>query len=85
MDDWDEMIDVNVKGLLYGIGHALPVMLGATDAGTSINVSSVAGRRLFSHRGGVLRQRSTPCTRSPRDCRRELAERAAEATATRSA
>jgi len=25
VDDWDEMIDVNIKGLLYGIAAALPV------------------------------------------------------------
>jgi NADP-dependent 3-hydroxy acid dehydrogenase YdfG len=46
MDDWDDMIDVNVKGLLYGIGYALPVMLGQ-GSGHVVNVSSVAGRRLF--------------------------------------
>ena len=25
VDDWDEMIDVNIKGVLYGIAAALPV------------------------------------------------------------
>ena len=46
MDDWDAMIDVNVKGLLYGIGCVLPIMRDQKD-GHIINVSSVAGRRLF--------------------------------------
>ena len=46
MDDWDAQIDINVKGLLYGIGHALPIML-EQRTGHIVNVSSVAGRRLF--------------------------------------
>jgi len=51
IDDWDAMIDVNVKGLLYGIGFVLPIML-AQKTGHIINVSSVAGRRLFN--GGAV-------------------------------
>ncbi len=47
MDDWDAMIDVNVKGLLYGVGYALPIML-EQKTGHIINVSSIAGRRVFS-------------------------------------
>ncbi|MHC5002872.1 MAG: SDR family oxidoreductase [Planctomycetota bacterium] len=46
MDDWDAMVDVNVKGLLYGIGLVLPLMLERGE-GHIINVSSVAGRRTF--------------------------------------
>ena len=46
MDDWDAMIDVNLKGLLYGIGLTLPIMLAQGD-GHIVNVSSVAGRRVF--------------------------------------
>lgn len=46
MDDWDAEIDVNIKGLLYGIGFALPIML-EKKAGHIINVSSVAGRVVF--------------------------------------
>ena len=46
MDDWDDMIDVNIKGLLYGIGFVLPIML-AQKTGHIINVSSVAGRKVF--------------------------------------
>jgi NADP-dependent 3-hydroxy acid dehydrogenase YdfG len=46
MDDWDRMIDVNLKGLLYGIGFALPIML-EQGTGHIVNVSSVAGRRIF--------------------------------------
>jgi NADP-dependent 3-hydroxy acid dehydrogenase YdfG len=40
--DWDRMIDVNLKGVLYGIAAALPHMT-AQKSGHIINVSSVAG------------------------------------------
>jgi NADP-dependent 3-hydroxy acid dehydrogenase YdfG len=46
MDDWDYQIDINIKGLLYGIGYALPHML-EQKSGHIINVSSVAGRIIF--------------------------------------
>ena len=42
IDDWDRMIDVNVKGVLYGIAAALPHMTRQLS-GHIINVSSVAG------------------------------------------
>lgn len=41
-DDWDRMIDVNIKGVLYGIAAALPHMK-QQKSGQIINVSSVAG------------------------------------------
>lgn len=40
--DWDRMIDVNIKGVLYGIHAVLGTML-AQGYGHIINVSSVAG------------------------------------------
>lgn len=45
IDDWDRMIDVNIKGVLYGIAAALPHMK-AQMSGHIINVSSVAGHRV---------------------------------------
>jgi len=45
IDEWDRMIDVNVKGVLYGIAAALPHMQ-RQKAGYFINVSSVAGHRV---------------------------------------
>jgi NADP-dependent 3-hydroxy acid dehydrogenase YdfG len=45
IDDWDRMIDVNIKGVLYGIAAVLPVM-AARQSGHIINVSSVAGHRV---------------------------------------
>jgi NADP-dependent 3-hydroxy acid dehydrogenase YdfG len=45
IDEWDRMIDVNIKGVLYGIAAALPVMQ-AQKRGHIINVSSVAGHKV---------------------------------------
>jgi NADP-dependent 3-hydroxy acid dehydrogenase YdfG len=45
VDEWDRMIDVNIKGVLYGIAAALPYMK-QRKAGHIINVSSVAGHRV---------------------------------------
>jgi NADP-dependent 3-hydroxy acid dehydrogenase YdfG len=42
VEEWDRMIDVNIKGVLYGIAAALPYMQKARS-GHFINVSSVAG------------------------------------------
>jgi NADP-dependent 3-hydroxy acid dehydrogenase YdfG len=46
VDEWDQMIDVNIKGVLYGIAAALPHMK-AQGSGHVINLSSVAGHKLF--------------------------------------
>lgn len=45
IDDWNQMIDVNIKGVLYGIAAALPYMK-QQRAGHIINVSSVAGHKI---------------------------------------
>ena len=45
IDEWDRMIDVNIKGVLYGIAAALPTMK-QQKSGHFINVSSVAGHRV---------------------------------------
>jgi NADP-dependent 3-hydroxy acid dehydrogenase YdfG len=45
IDEWDRMIDVNIKGVLYGIAAALPYMK-QQKAGHVINVSSVAGHKV---------------------------------------
>ena len=45
VDDWNRTIDVNLKGVLYGIGAALPYMK-QQKSGQIINVSSVAGHKV---------------------------------------
>ena len=41
VDDWDEMIDTNIKGVLYGIAAALP-MFRRQQAGQFVHVASTA-------------------------------------------
>jgi NADP-dependent 3-hydroxy acid dehydrogenase YdfG len=48
IDEWDRMIDVNLKGTLYGIAAALPYMK-EQKSGHIINVSSVYGHKLGPH------------------------------------
>jgi NADP-dependent 3-hydroxy acid dehydrogenase YdfG len=45
VDEWDRMIDVNLKGVTYGIAAALPLMQ-RQKSGHFVNVSSVAGHRV---------------------------------------
>ena len=51
-DEWDQMIDVNLKGVLYGIAAVLPRFL-AQESGHIINLSSVAGIKVFAPGGTV--------------------------------
>jgi len=46
IDDWDAMIDINVKGLLYVSRTILPQMV-ARKAGHIINVGSTAGKEVY--------------------------------------
>lgn len=50
-DDWNRMIDVNIKGVLYGIAAVLPQMQ-KQKSGHIINVSSVAGHLVMP--GGAV-------------------------------
>jgi hypothetical protein len=50
-EEWEQMVDVNVKGVLYCIGAVMPAMLDQ-GRGHIVNVSSTAGRRLFP--GGAV-------------------------------
>lgn len=50
-DEWDRMIDTNVKGLLYMTRACLPAMIKSRK-GDIINIGSVAGR--WSYRGGAV-------------------------------
>ncbi|MCD5977755.1 SDR family oxidoreductase [Pseudomonas quasicaspiana] len=51
-DEWDRMIDINIKGLLYGIAATLPVFQ-QQNSGHFINIASVAGIKVFSPGGTV--------------------------------
>jgi NADP-dependent 3-hydroxy acid dehydrogenase YdfG len=44
VDDWEQMIDVNIKGVLYGIAAALPIFR-AQGFGHFVNIASTAGHK----------------------------------------
>lgn len=46
VDEWDRMVDVNIKGVLYGIAAVLPAMT-ERKSGHIINLASVAGHEVF--------------------------------------
>lgn len=47
VDEWNRMIDVNIKGVLNGIAAVLPGMM-ARKSGHIINISSVAGHKVMA-------------------------------------
>jgi NADP-dependent 3-hydroxy acid dehydrogenase YdfG len=49
VEDWEEMIDVNLKGVLYGIAAALPVFRRQAF-GHFVNVISTAGIQITPSR-----------------------------------
>ncbi len=46
IEEWDQTLDVNVRGVLHGIHAALPGML-QQGGGQFVNVSSTAGHKVF--------------------------------------
>jgi NADP-dependent 3-hydroxy acid dehydrogenase YdfG len=51
IDNWDEMIDANVKGLLYVTKAVIPQMI-TRKTGHIINISSIAGKEVYA--GGAV-------------------------------
>ena len=47
-DDWDQMIDTNVKGLLYVTRAVVPLMV-ARNTGHIFNISSIAGKDVYEN------------------------------------
>lgn len=45
-DDWDEMIDTNIKGLAYVTRHVVPLMV-KRKKGQIINIGSTAGHEVY--------------------------------------
>lgn len=50
-DEWDQMVDVNIKGVLNGVAAVLPQMI-KNEGGDIINISSMAAHRYFP--GGAV-------------------------------
>jgi NADP-dependent 3-hydroxy acid dehydrogenase YdfG len=51
VEDWDRMIDVNVRGVLYGI-HAVLAHMLERGGGSIVNIASVSAHE--SHAGGAV-------------------------------
>jgi len=51
IDEWNMMIDINIKGLLYGIAAVLPTMR-EHQSSHIINLSSIAGHNVYA--GGTV-------------------------------
>ena len=51
VNEWEQMVDVNIKGVLYGISAVMPIML-EQGSGHIVNISSVAGHKVFA--GGTV-------------------------------
>jgi NADP-dependent 3-hydroxy acid dehydrogenase YdfG len=52
LDDWDAMIDTNVKGLLYLTRAIVPLMLKYQRNGHVVNIGSIAG--IHAYPGGAV-------------------------------
>jgi NADP-dependent 3-hydroxy acid dehydrogenase YdfG len=52
VEEWDRQIDVNIKGVLYGVAAALPQMQ-KQKSGHIINLASVFGIKVFAPGGTV--------------------------------
>ncbi|NEM98340.1 SDR family NAD(P)-dependent oxidoreductase [Pontibacter burrus] len=48
LEDWDAMLDINVKGLLY-VSHAIIPFMQEQGKGHIINVGSVAGKEVYAN------------------------------------
>jgi NADP-dependent 3-hydroxy acid dehydrogenase YdfG len=46
LDDWERMIDTNIKGLLYISNKVIPLMV-ARNSGHIVNITSIAGKEVY--------------------------------------
>ena len=69
VDEWDRMIDVNIKGVLYGIAAALPHMKAQKSATPSTSPRSTDMSSIRVPRS--IAQPSSRSARSPKGCARK--------------
>jgi len=48
LEDWDAMLDINVKGLLY-VSHAVIPFMKQQGSGHIINIGSIAGKEVYAN------------------------------------
>ena len=73
LDDWDNMIDINVKGLLYVSRVIMPKMI-EQQSGHIINIGSLAGREVYE-RGNIYCATKHAVTAFSEGLRQELSVR----------
>jgi NADP-dependent 3-hydroxy acid dehydrogenase YdfG len=71
VEEWERMIDLNLKGVLYGIAAALPIMR-EQGSGHIVNISSDADRKVF-HGSAVYSATKAAVTQLSEGLRFELA------------
>ncbi len=71
LDEWEQMVDVNVKGLMFATAAALPTMM-EQEGGHIVNISSVAGRKVMQS-GAVYCATKFAVTAFSEGLRQELA------------
>ena len=74
VDEWDQMIDVNIRGVLYCTAAVIPHMLNK-KSGHIVNISSVAGRTVFPA-GSVYCATKHAVTALSEGLRQEFSQRA---------
>lgn len=77
VDDWDQMIDVNLRGVLHGIAAALPVFR-SQQSGHLLTVASTSAYKRFPARPSTP-PRSPRCAPCARSCDRNWQPRACAA------
>lgn len=48
LEDWDAMLDINVKGLLY-VSHAVLPLMQEQQKGHIVNIGSIAGKEVYAN------------------------------------
>ena len=66
LDDWERMIDTNIKGLLYVTREVAPIMI-RRGRGHILNIASIAGKG-STREATSIAPRNTPWTPSPAGC-----------------
>ena len=67
VDEWDRMIEVNIKGVLYGIAAVLPCMR-TQGSGHIINIASIAGIKVSFRTVQFTAPPNSQCGRYPKAC-----------------
>ena len=70
VEDWEEMIDINIKGVLYGIAAALPSASRVSDISLTLLLQQDLSLNRTSR---SIPPRSSPCVPSQKVCGRRLA------------